>query len=246
MKQTSSSDSAAEGGPNTTLVGSGGNQLRPFFITATENTQLLGFFTKPNRDDAFYVYAIDGTTGKLVDVHAIYGTRIDTSREYTSKDEVFEQAEYNATATRNNPSGRSFVMASLAETIVDGKYQHAVIDLFDTALPKYREWVQKAEEVKPEPFNKEIPLGREYGRYWANFIWSEDGKPQLELFEQYRGKDGNGMVMGGESLLKNDQVEELAAALNMREQAVAVLNKLLKEGVSNSHKEKQKIEDNFN
>ena len=220
--------------------------MRPFFSTAGENAQLFGFFTKPERDDAFYVYAIDGTTGKLVDVHVVYDTRIDTAREYTSKDEVFEQAEYNATATRNNPSGRSFVMASLSERISNGKYEHAMIELFDKVLPKYHEWVGKAEEVKPQPFKKEIPLDRKYGRYWANFIWSEDGKPQLELFEQYRGKDGNGMVMGGENLLKDDQVEELAAALKMREQAVAVLNKLLKEADSNSQKEKQKIEDNFN
>lgn len=226
--------------------------ITPFFVFGVEKQQesdvpcLAGFFRIHGRDDAFYLYGIDATTGKLVDVHAIYGTRIDTSREYTSKDEVFEQAEYNATATRNNPSGRSFVMASLSERISNGKYEHAMIELFDKVLPKYHEWAGKAEEVKPQPFKKEIPLDHKYGRYWANFIWTAEAKPQLELFEQYRGKDGNGTVMGGENLLKDDQVEELAEALKMREQAVSVLNKLLKEAVSNSHKEKQKIEDNFN
>jgi hypothetical protein len=246
MKQTSSSDSAAEFGANTTLVGSGRNQLRPFFITAGENEQLLGFFTKPNRDDAFYIYAIDGTTGKLVDVHVVYGTRIDTSREYTSRDEVIEQAEYNATATRNNPSGRSFLMASIAERVVDGKYEHAAIDLFNTVLPKFREWSDKANEVKPQPFKKEIPLNRQYGRFWANFIWTQDGKPQLELFEQYRGKDGSGMVMGGETLLNEDQVDELSGALKMKDEAVLALNQILKDAIGSAQSEQKKIQDNFN
>lgn len=197
---------------------------------------ILGAFYIAGLEDGFCIYKFKLNTLEIMSISVFYGTKINPIREYSSLKDVYD----HALANRTNPN-----LGSLQSVQID---EHASINIFRDALPKYSEWKEIAFKTNPDPFSKLLPYRGE--NLYTNFKWSEEKKPFLQICRSNyprlgeKPEDTLFPVQG----FNDEEVRKLAAAVKIEfiNKSQAMLKNFHQEELNKSKKRQEDINKNFN
>jgi len=196
---------------------------------------VLAYFWSESRS-AVYQFMLDARTGKLDDKFmCVYDVALDAQRNFSSENAFKKWVE---------ECSRSSSVQSIAFGQEDALKQFKVV------LPKYLEWKEKAEELRPDPFRKLLPNSQmKQGPVptAVNFLWAPNSKngdsspeAQLEFVKSQAGRSYTDLI------LNMREVAAIEGALAARPSAESQLSELLSRFKDAAAKQQRKVQDNFN